>query len=84
MESLNFPDNKLAPSALIESFTTSSSSLHGLLGRLLFSDSLLVLCSSPLVPAPPQESLSGDIFVISGFRDTDLRRKTLENFEAGK
>lgn len=84
MESLNFPDNKLAPSALIESFTTSSSSLHGLLGRLLLSDSLLVLCSSPLVPVPPQGSLSGDIFVISGFRDTDLQKKTLEDFEAGK
>lgn len=35
MESLHFPDYKLAPRALIESFSTSSFFLHGLLGRLL-------------------------------------------------
>lgn len=46
------------------------------------SDSLLIPCPSPLVPAPPQGSLSGDIFLISGLRDTDLSRRTLENFEA--
>lgn len=62
MESLNFPNNKLPPSALIESFNTSTFFLPGLLGRLLLllqpRDSL----SSPPVPAPTQGSLSGKIF----------------------
>lgn len=35
MESLNFPDNKLPPSAIIKRFTTNSFLLHRLPHRLL-------------------------------------------------